>query len=111
MRAAKARWDIVIEQKLVTKDPDYNSEIITWVTFLECSASITAVRGREFFEASQRFPERVTRFEARWEDAEGVTEDMRIRVGMTIYAIKAILPDFDRRRTITIDASTGTGNS
>lgn len=111
MRAASLRFDIAIEQRSGTKDPVYNEDIVAWTVFVECPADVEAKRGREFFQDNQRFPEILTRFKVRYEDADGVTPDMRIVFNSAIFNIKAVLPDLSSRRWIWIDATTGTGTS
>lgn len=112
MRAARLRFNIDIEQRTATKDPLYNEDIIAWVAFVaNCPANVEAKGGREFFADNQRFPETVVTFTVRWEDADGVTNDMRIRFDGDTYNIKNINPDYESRRFIKIQATAGTGTS
>lgn len=46
MQIGKLDRFIRIEQKVVTKDPDYGSEVVTWTTYKECWASVHDVTSR-----------------------------------------------------------------
>lgn len=78
MRAGKLDRRVVIEEKSVTRDPDYGAEVVTWVTFAERWADVRDVNAIERAGDGLRTITRTTTVTIRWLD--GLTSDMRVRV-------------------------------
>ena len=53
MRAGSLRHRIIIETKEITKDSTYGEEVVKWSSNVGAWASISPLRGRLYFEASQ----------------------------------------------------------
>ncbi len=80
MQVGKLDKFIRIEQKVVTKDPDYGSEVVTWATYKECWASIIDVtsRNQESTNSDLRLLTRPCRVKVRYDS--GIDATMRIVV-------------------------------
>jgi SPP1 family predicted phage head-tail adaptor len=46
MQIGKLDRFIRLEERVVTKDPDYGSEVVSWATYKECWASVTDITSR-----------------------------------------------------------------
>lgn len=105
MRAGTLRDVIAIERATNIADPNSNEPIKSWGPWREVSCAVQAKRGREFFEAGQRYAETVTRFTCRFFEIQGVTEKDSIMFNGNRYDIKAILPDYETRDGAVIEGT------
>lgn len=78
MKIGKLDRYIRIEQKSVTNDPNYGSEVIAWVTYKECWAQITDVtsKSQESTNSDLRLLKRPCKVMVRYDD--GIDATMRI---------------------------------
>ena len=67
---------VTIQQKTVVRDPNYGSEIVSWVTFAERWAKVRDVNAVERDGDGLRTITRTTLVTVRWLD--GLTTDMRV---------------------------------
>ena len=104
MRASTLRSVIEIQRHTDTRDANSNEPIKTWNPWREVSAGVEHRRGREFFEAGQRFAETVVRFTCRFHETLGVKTSDRIVFEGGNYDIKAILPDRETSDSVIIEA-------
>ena len=77
MRAGRLNRRVVIEKKSVTRDADFGSESIAWVTHAERWAEVRDLSAVERAGGPLRTVTRTTTVTVRWVDA--LTTDMRIR--------------------------------
>lgn len=75
MRIAKLDRYVRIEQKSVTQDPDYGSEVVTWVTYKNAWASILDVttKMQESTNSDLRQLKQPTRVQMRYDATIDVT--------------------------------------
>lgn len=78
MRAGRLDRRVVIERRVVTRDPDFGSESVTWETFAERAAEVRDVNAVERAGGPLRTVTRTTTVTVRW--VEGLSTDMRIRL-------------------------------
>lgn len=78
MQIGKLDRFIRIEQKSVTNDADYGSEVVAWTTYKECWASIQDVttRSQESTNSDLRLLKRPCKVMVRYD--EGIDSTMRI---------------------------------
>lgn len=70
---------VSIEQKSVARDPNFGSEIITWVPFAaNIRANTTETSGVEVINQGARVMRRNIEVTIRWRS--GITTDMRVKV-------------------------------
>ena len=87
MEAGKLRHKIDIQQFTTTKD-SYSEDIKTWVSFHKTFASITPLRGKEYFDTQQIVPEVDNKIVIRYRS--GIAPTMRIVWGSRTYEIRSI---------------------
>lgn len=108
-----------VEQATVTRDPDSNEEIQTWDKFREVWLSFDPRTGGEYFEGGSRYSQTVVNMTGDYLDLRGVTAGMRLFAPdpsapddaskATIWDIKTVLPDNDRRGRTKIQCVSGEG--
>lgn len=79
MQIGKMDRYIRFEQKVVTRDADYGSEVITWQTYKECWANISDIttnRMHEYTNSDVRLIKRPCKVVVRYD--EGIDPTMRI---------------------------------
>lgn len=92
---------LTIQQKSVARDPDYGSEVITWVTFAAgVRGNTTETSGVEVVSQNNRVMRRSMELTIRWR--AGVTTDMRILLsdGRVFQIIDCI--EIPRRRGLIL---------
>lgn len=68
-----------IQQKSVTRDPDYGAEVITWVDFAKnIRGNTTETSGTENVSQGNRVMRRTMELTIRWR--AGITTDMRVLI-------------------------------
>lgn len=81
MRAAQLDRKITIEQKTVTRDPDYNTEVIAWTVFASrISAQVQDVLPSKSEQVSQGIRVATQPARVRIRYMAGITSDMRVIV-------------------------------
>lgn len=88
---------------------DTNAEIIAWVLFAVVWAEIVPLSGREYLRAEQIQSPVMARGTIR--TLAGITADMRLVYGATIYNIAAVLDDprFVRHQTLMLSQGINQG--
>ena len=78
MRAGTLDSQIRIERKVVTRDPDYNTEVVTWAEFATVWAEVRDVlpSRSESVQQSVDIAQRPSRVRMRY--LAGITPDMRV---------------------------------
>lgn len=78
MQIGKLDKFVRIEQKSVTKDPDYGSDVVAWATYKECWAQITDIttRSQESTNSDLRLLKRPCKVVVRYDD--GIDSTMRV---------------------------------
>ena len=110
MTAGNLRCEITIEKPVQSGSNGYNEPIYTWENIRadgkKIWASIEARRGMERADpkTNQRYNEVNYQFTVRYNEAIGVTEQMRILYNSQTYQIEAIMPIELRRNYIMIQA-------
>lgn len=102
MRAGKLRHRIQIET-LTTGRDIYGEPVETWTLFALVWASREDLAGREFFAAQQVNAEVTTRFGIRF--IEGLTPQMRVRDGGTLYDLESVQDPDGRARELILLAT------
>lgn len=105
--ASRLRHRIDIQRPVRTQNSETGETVTTWESvWCGVPAEIAPSSAREFI-ASQSLQSDITaRITIRWRD--GVTADMRVKRGDTIYNIAGVLPDpHSGREWITLPVSTG----
>ncbi len=91
MEAGKLRHKINIQTFTTAKD-SYGEDIKTWVTFHKTFASVTPLRGKEYFDTQQIVPEVDNKITIRYKS--GIAPTMRVVWGSRTYDIRAVInPD------------------
>ncbi|MEG3640675.1 phage head closure protein [Magnetococcus sp. PR-3] len=88
MRAGRLRERLIIEQKMVTKNADYGSEVETWVVFAELRAEVLRVDGGEQVLAERESGYIHTKFRVR--SVTGIHARMRIVHNGVIHQIRFV---------------------
>lgn len=99
MRAGRLRQRITIQDKTVVQN-DYGEEDITWTEVATVWAAIEPLRGREFLDAEMASAEITTRIVIRHRD--GISPEMRVLHGATVYNIRAVIHVETRQREIQL---------
>lgn len=99
MRAGDLRNRITIQSKTVVQNT-FGEEVITWIDFATVWAAIEPLRGREFLDAEMSTSEITTKIIIRQRD--GISPEMRVLHGSTIYNIRAVIPVETRKREIQL---------
>jgi SPP1 family predicted phage head-tail adaptor len=97
MQAGRLRRRVTIQKKTVTRN-SYGEEVIVWVDVATVWAAIEPLSGREFVEGRQAAADVSTRIRIR--HLAGITPDMRVTWGDTVYPIQAVLDHLDRSREL-----------
>jgi SPP1 family predicted phage head-tail adaptor len=100
MAAGRLRHQVIIEHKVVERDPVYNSEIVSWEAYTDAWASIAGLTGREYV-ASAIMEVAATTSKITMRYKADIDSTMRITHAGVIYGIDAILPD-ERRKFMTL---------
>ncbi|MFN2411121.1 MAG: phage head closure protein [Halomonas sp.] len=95
MDIGQLRHPVAIRSKTLTQDPNTGAMESTWGTIGQDWAAITGVSGKEFIAASAEQAQTTYRLTMRYRP--DLTTSMRLENDGTTYAIKAILPDNQRR--------------
>lgn len=105
MSAGMRRSRVNIEQKTRVKD-DWGHENDAWVPYVEgLWVNIKHLSGRAFVAAGKEVSEAAVSIRISYR--RGVTAAMRVRDGDTVYEIKAVLPDEERRRHVDLVCGSG----
>ena len=95
MRAGKLRYPVAIEKPVDVQD-EYGGMDRTWVEVSREWVDIESISGSEFIAAQALQAQTIYKINLRFRaDLEA---SWRIREGVTLYEITAILPDSRRRR-------------
>lgn len=106
MRAGDLKHRVQIEQLQRTQDPITGEIKQRWVGFTTTWARILPLSAREFMNAQAMQSKVMGRITIRF--IPGISPDMRIREGKTVYNIEGILPDpHQGNRYLTIPYSIG----
>jgi SPP1 family predicted phage head-tail adaptor len=89
MRIGAMDRRVTFQRKTVTTD-SFGEEIETWANFVTVWAQVRAIRGMEYFTASQTVANVDTRFTIRHRN--DVTPLERITYKEKVYDIKAVVP-------------------
>jgi SPP1 family predicted phage head-tail adaptor len=100
MGAGKRRHLITIQQRSVTRDPSYGSEIVAWTNVATEWAQFDPVRGHEYFSAKQERAESVVRFRTRYR--ADIAAEMRIVFNGKNYDIDDVMDIGGRRKELEI---------
>lgn len=108
-----------IERASVTRDAETNEEIQAWEKFRDVWLSFDPRTGGEYFEGGSRYGQTVVNMTGDYLDLRGVTNGMRIYAPdpsapddaamATIWDIKTVLPDNDRRGRTKLQCVSGEG--
>lgn len=98
MKIGKLRYPVNIEHKVVTIDPVYGTDIVSWELLAQVWANAAGVSGREYL--SSTIENASTTFKMTMRYRGDIDTSMRIVHGEVVYQIKAILPD--ERQTFMI---------
>ena len=99
MRAGQLRYRVEILQRVKEKDKS-GATVMVWRSLCKLWADVRHVSGSEtmrhdVLSASARASVRI-----RWRS--DVSAEMRLRVGGTLYAVRAVIPDFTRREFLDL---------
>lgn len=100
MQAGRLRHQVVIQSKTVTGRDAKGGEVVTWTTFATVQADVVPLRGREYLAVRQAQAELQVRVVMRY--IPGVTPEMRLVHGTTIYDIADVIDVDGRRRTLEL---------
>jgi SPP1 family predicted phage head-tail adaptor len=95
MQAGKLRYPVSIERPVQIKQPG-GGLVTTWVEVSREWVDIEGISGSEFVAALALQAQTIYRIKMRYR--EDLVTTWRIREGVKIYEITAILPDSRRRR-------------
>jgi head-tail adaptor len=119
LAAGSQSTKVRIEKATNTRDPDSNEEIQTWGKFREVWLSFDPRTGGEYFEGGSRYSQTVVNMTGDYLDLRGVTAGMRLYAPdpsapddaamATIWDIKTVLPDNDRRGRTKLQCVAGEG--
>lgn len=108
-----------IERANNTNDPESNEQISTWELFRSVWLSFDPRTGGEYDEGGGRYSQTVVNMTGDYLDLRGVSAGMRLvaldpsapddAALATIYDIKAVLPDNDRRGRTKLQCVSGEG--
>jgi len=99
MKAGSLRNRITIQSKTVVQNT-FGEEDITWTEFATVWAAIEPLRGREFLDAKMATAEITTKITIRKRD--GISPEMRVLHGSTVYDILAIIHVETRQREMQL---------
>lgn len=106
MRAGTLRHTVQLQRKSFTQDAVTGEMVVEWVTFKEVSAAIEPLSAREFLQSRTEQSSTTARIVIRY--LPGLTADMRILHGSTIYNPQGFLADKKSgREYLTIPCSEG----
>ena len=88
MKAGLLRHRIKIEVGAETQN-SFNEEVLDWSTFATRSASVSPLKGRELFDAQQRYSEVTHKIVMRY--LAGVLPKMRVSFDSRFFDINAVL--------------------
>ena len=91
---------VTIETPTVAADAGSGGVTTTWATYKTTIAAIEALQGYEYHAAQQVKAGAVVRITMRYDS--GVTEQMRVIYGTSIYLIESVFDVEDRRRWLEL---------
>lgn len=104
MRSAQLKHPIRIERNTPTLNA-FGEEENVWSIFAQRRASITPLRGREFWTAQELESEVTHRINIRWDEKVGqINTKDRIMDGTRVFDLKAIINPKERNRELEIMA-------
>lgn len=119
LAAGNQSTKVRIERATSTSDPESNESVSTWAKFREAWLSFDPRTGGEYDEGGGRYSQTVVNMTGDYLDLRGVTAGMRLVVPdpsqpddaalATIYDIKTVLPDNDRRGRTKLQCVSGEG--
>lgn len=104
MLAGKLRYPVSIEKPSYRQDPETGEVFETWVEVSREWVDIEGVSGKEFMAAQAPQAQTIYKITLRYRD--DLVSSWRIREGVKLYEITAVLPD-SRRRRIELMYKTG----
>jgi len=103
MQAGKLRYPVSIEKPIDTRTPS-GGLIRTWEEVSREWVDIESISGKEFMAAQALQAQTIYKITLRYRD--DLVSSWRIRQGVKLYEITAVLPD-SRRRRIELRCKTG----
>lgn len=110
---------VSIQKATITRDKDSNEQIQAWVKFRDVWLSFDPRTGGEYEEGGSRYGQTVVNMTGDYLDLRGVTNGMRVYAPdpsapndasmATIWDIKTVLPDNDRRGRTKLQCVAGEG--
>lgn len=105
--AGGMRQRIRIEEATLTPD-GLGGFTRDWQTVATVWAEITTVRGDEYFASGQLASQVTHRIRLRWR--EGITTAMRVVFGVRIFAIRAVIENDGKKRSLELIVEEGVGS-